>query len=79
MTTTLAYIGLGANLGDAAHSVRLAARQLADASGITQLTLSPLYRTTPVDSSGHDYVNAVAAVHTTLTANQLLALMQAML
>ncbi len=74
--STLAYIGLGANLGDAAASLQLAAQELAAASGILQLTLSPLYRSAPVESSGPDYVNAVAAVHTTLSARQLLTLLQ---
>lgn len=73
---TLAYIGLGANLGDAAASLQLAAQELAAADGIQQLTLSPLYRSAPVESSGPDYINAVAAVHTTLSARQLLTLLQ---
>lgn len=75
---TLAYIGLGANLGDAATSVKLAAQELASASGIQQLTLSPLYSSAPVESSGPDYVNAVAALHTTLSARQLLTLLQSL-
>lgn len=75
--STLCYVGLGANLGDAAASVRLAAQQLSSAQGIDKLVLSPLYRTAPIDSSGPDYVNAVAVLQTTLSAQQLLALLQA--
>lgn len=73
---TLSYIGLGANLGDAADSVRQAAQQLSRAPGIDTLVLSPLYQTAPVDSSGPDYINAVAALRTTLTPQQLLTLLQ---
>jgi 2-amino-4-hydroxy-6-hydroxymethyldihydropteridine diphosphokinase len=71
-----AYIGLGANLGDAARAVRHAAREIADTPGIARVTLSPLYSTAPVDSSGPDYVNAVAAADTTLSAPRLLAELQ---
>ncbi|NYT64676.1 2-amino-4-hydroxy-6-hydroxymethyldihydropteridine diphosphokinase [Alcaligenaceae bacterium] len=73
--STLAYIGLGANLGDAASSLEQAAQELSCSNGIQQLTLSPRYRSTPVESSGPDYVNAVAAVQTTLSAKQLLSLL----
>lgn len=73
---TQAYIGLGANLGDAQASLQQAAAELAQAPGIKQFTLSPLYRTAPVDSSGPDYVNAVAVLDTTLSAHELLHLLQ---
>ena len=43
----------------------------------TQLVAaSSLYRTAPVDSSGPDYINAVMAVDTGLTAAELLQAMQ---
>lgn len=73
---TQAYIGLGANLGNAQASLRQAAAELAQAPGIKQFTLSPLYRTAPVDSSGPDYVNAVAVLETTLSPQELLRLLQ---
>ncbi len=76
MNTTLSYIGLGANLGDATASVKLAAQQLSQHPGIIKLVLSPLYCSAPVDSSGPDYINAVAALHTTLSAQELLKLLQ---
>jgi len=38
---------------------------------------SSLYRSAPVESSGDDYVNAVAELRTTLTARDLLAALQA--
>lgn len=72
-----AYIGLGANLGDARQAVEQAAKQLAHSSGVGNLTLSRLYRSAPVDSSGPDYVNAVARIDTRLGAEQLLNSLQA--
>jgi len=74
--TAQAYIGLGANLGDAAGTVRQAAAELAATAGIAGLQLSPLYGTAPVDSSGPEYVNAVARLETTLAPLELLAALQ---
>lgn len=75
--TVQAYVGLGANLGDAAATVRRAADELAAVPGVSSLRLSPLYGTAPVDSSGPDYVNAVARLDTTLPPLDLLAALQA--
>lgn len=72
----LAYIGLGANLGEAQATLRQAARELAGTPGIDDLRLSPFYRTAPVDSSGPDYVNAVAGVQTRLSPLALLDVLQ---
>ena len=71
------YIGLGANLGDPAATVRSAIAGLAALPHTTLLATSGLYRSTPVDSGGPDYVNAVAALDTRLTAPALLAGLQA--
>jgi 2-amino-4-hydroxy-6-hydroxymethyldihydropteridine diphosphokinase len=72
-----AYIGLGANLGEAAATVRQAAAELAATPGVSAFQLSPLYGTAPVDSSGPDYVNAVARLDTALPPLDLLAALQA--
>lgn len=72
-----AYIGLGANLGDAVRAVRDAVEQLGTTPGLRLLSASSFYRSAPVDSSGPDYINAVAQVATTLTAPDLLAALQA--
>jgi len=72
-----AYIGLGANLGDPAAMVRSAIARLATLPHTTLVAVSHLYRSTPVDSGGPDYVNAVAALDTRLTAPALLAGLQA--
>lgn len=71
-----AYVGLGANLGEAAHAVREAIARIARLPHTTVTCRSSLYRTAPVDSSGPDYVNAVAEISTRLTAPELLAQLQ---
>jgi len=72
-----AYVALGANLGDAAQTLRDALRSLAHTPGIRLLKASSLYRTAPIESSGPDYLNAVAEVATILTAPALLVALQA--
>jgi len=69
---TVAFIGIGANLGDARQTVKDAIVCLAQQVGITVLARSSLYRTAPVDASGDDYYNAVVKVLTTFNAPQLL-------
>jgi 2-amino-4-hydroxy-6-hydroxymethyldihydropteridine diphosphokinase len=73
----LAYIGLGANLGDA-RATLAAAFAAIERLPRTELTArSALYRSAPIDSSGPDYLNAVVAVRTRLDAQALLAGLQA--
>jgi 2-amino-4-hydroxy-6-hydroxymethyldihydropteridine diphosphokinase len=72
-----AHVALGANLGDAAQTLRMALQALGAVPGIRLLNASSLYRTAPIDSSGPDYLNAVAEVSTTLTAPDLLVALQA--
>jgi 2-amino-4-hydroxy-6-hydroxymethyldihydropteridine diphosphokinase len=75
-TPVIAYIALGANLGDAADTV-LAAMDAIHAMPNTQVVQrSSLYRTAPVDSDGPDYVNAVVEVITGLCAPALLEQLQ---
>ncbi|RDK12298.1 2-amino-4-hydroxy-6-hydroxymethyldihydropteridine diphosphokinase [Cupriavidus lacunae] len=69
---TLAFIGIGANLGDARQAIKDAIVCLAQQVGITVLARSSLYRTAPVDAGGDDYYNAVVKVQTSFTAAQLL-------
>ncbi|CAN7589658.1 2-amino-4-hydroxy-6-hydroxymethyldihydropteridinediphosphokinase [Pseudoduganella sp. LjRoot289] len=70
--STTAYIGIGANLGDAQANVQDAIARLRRLSGCTVGAVSSLYRTAPIDSSGDDYINAVACLETTLGAEALL-------
>lgn len=67
-----AFVGLGANLGNAAHSVERALQGLADLPCTVLVARSRLYRSAPVDAGGPDYVNAVAKLSTTLSAPALL-------
>lgn len=71
-----AYVALGANLGDAVQTVRDALAALNAMPGSRLVKASSLYRTAPVDSSGPDYINAVAEVRTSLTAPDLLRAVQ---
>lgn len=69
----LAWIGLGANLGDPAAALKDALARLAALPGCRLLAQSSLYRSAPVDAAGDDYLNAVARIATTLTPEGLLA------
>lgn len=71
-----AYIGLGANLGDARAALLAAVRALQGLDGGEALTVSSLYSSAPIDSSGPDYLNAVACLPTRLSAPDLLAALQ---
>jgi 2-amino-4-hydroxy-6-hydroxymethyldihydropteridine diphosphokinase len=68
-----AYIGLGANLGEAAAQVEAAIDALAAEPGCRLVARSSLYRSAPVDATGPDFINAVVAVRTGLTAEAFLA------
>ncbi|WP_296357810.1 2-amino-4-hydroxy-6-hydroxymethyldihydropteridine diphosphokinase [Ramlibacter sp.] len=68
----VAYVGLGANLGDAARTVPAALRDLGARPGVELVQASPLYRTQPLDAGGPDFINAVAELRTTLSAPALL-------
>ena len=72
-----AFVALGANLGDAAQALRGALKALNETPGIRVARASSVYRTAPVESSGPDYLKAVAEVSTTLTAPALLDALQA--
>jgi len=71
---TVAYLGLGANLGDARQTLKDAVVCLAQQHTITVLAKSSLYRTAPIDAGGDDYFNCVVKLETTLPVRHLLAL-----
>jgi 2-amino-4-hydroxy-6-hydroxymethyldihydropteridine diphosphokinase len=71
-----AYVGLGANLGDAMATLRHALAALAQLPDTTVGAASSLYRTAPVGAQGPDFINAVAALSTRLTAPMLLDALQ---
>jgi 2-amino-4-hydroxy-6-hydroxymethyldihydropteridine diphosphokinase len=76
---TLAYIGLGSNLGHPRCQLARAVRMLSRLPRTRLLAVSPNYATAPqeVVSPQPDYVNAVAVVDTALAPRALLARMQA--
>ncbi len=76
MAGITAYIGLGANLGDAQASVRRAIDRIAALPLTTLQRRSGLYRSAPVDAGGPDFINAVVEVATCLSAPALLAALQ---
>ena len=71
-----AYVGLGANLGDAASSVRQAVDLLAQLPSTTLCACSSLYRSAPIDATGDDFVNAAVQLDTRLDAHNLLKELQ---
>ena len=69
----VAYIALGANLGDPRESVRQAIASLDELPATRLLRASSLYLTAPMGLADQpDFINAVAAVRTRLTAAALL-------
>lgn len=72
----IAYVGLGANLGDPQATLRWALDALAHTPGVRLVQASSLYRSAPVDANGPDFVNAVAKIATTLNAMALLQALQ---
>lgn len=71
-----AYVGLGANLGDATGALRTALAALAADAGVLHCEASRFYRSAPVDATGPDFINAAARLHTTLAPLDLLTLLQ---
>lgn len=73
-----AFVALGANLGDAAGSVRAAIQSLSQLPHTRLCSASGLYRTAPWQAAGPDYINAVAELETGLNAPALLVALQAL-
>ena len=73
---THAYIGLGANLGDARQTIATAINTLRSSAQIFSLLEAPLYHSDPVDAQGPVFINTVVAIDTTLEPLALLELLQ---
>lgn len=68
-----AYIGLGSNLGNSVQEINNAVAFLNSLPGSQVEKVSHCYQTSPVGVDDHpEYINAVAAVKTTLLAEDLL-------
>ena len=71
---SLAYVALGANLADPANQVRAAIAALSQLPQAQLQRASSLYRTAPVGIVHQpDFINAVAALETTLAPHDLLS------
>jgi len=71
-----AAVALGANLGDAASTLRQALADIAALPHTQLLQASPLLSSAPLDADGPAYVNAVARLETRLNAVDLLQALQ---
>lgn len=70
-----AWLGLGGNLGDPAAAMAAALQALDGHAAVSVVAVSSLYRTPPWGVTDQpDFLNAVVAVDTALTARQLLDL-----
>ena len=79
MRPARAYIGIGGNLDDPLLQMRRAFRALHELPASRCVACSPLYRSAPVGgpSGQPDYLNAAAALDTTLAPDELLTALQA--
>lgn len=71
------YVGLGANLGDRGEALLQALHAMAVLPQTQLLAVSSLYSSAPVDATGPDYLNAVAAVQTQQSPQNFLQALQA--
>lgn len=75
--STLAHLGLGSNLGDRLGYLQGAVDGLMAEPGVTVRAVSSVYETSPVGGPDQDdYLNAVVAIDTDLSARALLELGQ---
>ncbi|MGN6525574.1 MAG: 2-amino-4-hydroxy-6-hydroxymethyldihydropteridine diphosphokinase [Burkholderiaceae bacterium] len=73
-----AFVGLGANLGDARATLAAALDALRALAGDpARVAVSSFWRSAPVDAQGPDFVNAVARIETTRSPHALLDALQA--
>lgn len=77
--SSLAYVGIGSNLGHPRRQVARALAELARLPSTRVAAVSPSYVSAPLGASGPqpDYVNAVAALATSLSPQSLLCRMRA--
>jgi 2-amino-4-hydroxy-6-hydroxymethyldihydropteridine diphosphokinase len=73
----IAYVGLGANLGDPEEQLRQALKRLNDAAEVEVTRVSAFYRNPPLGPANQPwYVNAAARLRTRLGPEELLGLLQ---
>lgn len=74
---SLAYVGLGANLGELRATLEAALAKLAALPDTQLEAVSSAYRSAPWQAEGPDYLNAVALLETRLAPLDLLDALQA--
>ncbi len=68
----LAYLGLGANLGNPRRQLRQAVEGLRGWAGVEIMAVSSLYKTVPIGGEPQpDFLNAVVAIATVLSAREV--------
>ena len=73
-----AYIGLGSNLDEPAEQIKTAIQDIQSIAQSSVVACSSLYKSPPMGPQDQpDYINAVVAVETTLSAHALLDALQA--
>jgi len=74
---SIAYIGLGSNLGESKSILQNSISRLATEKNIRLLKISSLYASKPLGEKNQpNYINAVISVSTQLSPHQLLQLLQ---
>ena len=76
LQATAAYVGVGANLGDARAALAVAHEALGRLPHTRLIARSSVYRSAPIESSGPDYLNSVVHLETRLAPLALLAELQ---
>jgi len=77
-TPTLAYIGLGSNLSEPIKQVQAAVKAITHINQSNVIKVSSLYLSKPMGPQDQDdYINAVLALETSLSAIELLDALQA--
>lgn len=71
-----AWVGLGGNLGDVKQTFSQAIAMLSACESITDVIVSSLYKTAPIDAQGDDFINAVTCFYTTYPPLELLHYLQ---
>jgi len=68
----IAYIGLGANLGDPKQAILTAVDRIRNIPGVLACELAHLFGSDPIDATGPSFINTVAKIETTLAPLNLL-------
>jgi len=69
---TIAYIGLGSNVGNRKKNIDASFRMIAALPKTKIIKNSPLYQTSPVGPKQRDFFNGVIKIQTSLTPTELL-------